>query len=61
MFSSIAIETSSWCNRRCAFCPNSVSPRSKSEEFMPLDLIEKVLNDLAAIGYRKRVELYIYN
>lgn len=61
MFSSIAIETSSQCDRRCVFCPNSVSPRSNIEEFMSMDLIEKVLDDLVAIGYRKRIELYIYN
>ena len=60
LFSTIAIETSSWCNRRCAFCPVSYSPRPRHGR-MDIELIRHVLDQLHDLSYTGRIELYIYN
>jgi MoaA/NifB/PqqE/SkfB family radical SAM enzyme len=59
LFSLISIETGAKCNRTCSFCPVSVSPRE--DEWMPLEMIEKILSDLVQLDYKKRVALYSYN
>lgn len=59
LFTSIAIETSSLCNRRCKFCPVSYAPRG--DEYMDLDLWHHILQQLADLKYNGRVELYVYN
>lgn len=59
MFNTLCLEISSYCNRRCPFCPVKYSPRPK--ELMDWSLIEKVSNELGAVNYRGRIELYIYN
>jgi len=59
LFTTISIEIGAYCNRKCWFCPNSINERPK--EFMSKALIKKILRELGAIGYDKRIELYIYN
>jgi radical SAM protein with 4Fe4S-binding SPASM domain len=59
IFNTIALETTSHCNRTCFFCPVAYGERAK--ENMPIELITKVLNELANVNYKGRIELYIYN
>ena len=59
LFTTIALETNSLCNRKCWFCPNAYNTRPN--ELMPLDLIEKVGEDLKRLKYQGRIVLYIYN
>jgi len=59
LFTTISIEIGSLCNRKCWFCPNHYHQRPN--EFMPLDTIKDILNQLKEINYDKRIELYIYN
>jgi hypothetical protein len=55
-FLSINIETTDGCNRKCSFCPNCLI--DKPPEFMPLEMYEKILAELAEGGYEGRVHLY---
>src|SRR5436190_796764 len=59
LFTTIAIEIASKCNRTCHFCPNAYFKRE--DVFMPMETLEKILNNLAALKYKGRVEFYIYN
>ena len=59
LFNTISLEIAAKCNRRCVFCPNAYFERP--DEYMPMDLIEKVVDELADMNYNGRFEPYIYN
>lgn len=54
---SIQIETTSFCNRRCVFCPNSVIPKSP-DMLMEWKTIHRVVAELQRLRYQGRVHLY---
>lgn len=58
-FNTIAIEISSLCNRKCAWCP--VAYNERPDERMSVDTLRTILEDLGGMKYDGRVELYIYN
>jgi radical SAM family protein len=45
------IETSSQCNRRCPYCPNSGVDRQKSNNFLDFGIYSKLVSELAEIAY----------
>ena len=47
----IEIETSSQCNRRCGYCPNSKFDRISRNDFLDMDVYQKVIRELAEINY----------
>jgi len=56
----IEIETSSQCNRHCAYCPNSrpdLEHRRRSNEFLDEAVFEKLLADLQEIDYAEKISL----
>jgi len=55
----INIETSSYCNRTCDFCPLSLYPRTQN--FMRDTVFDKILTELKEIGYENRIALNLYN
>lgn len=59
LFTCLSIETGSRCNRRCAFCP--VSTDTRDDEWMPMEMIEKILADLVRLGYKQRLVFHSYN
>ena len=59
LFSNIAVEISSQCNRSCKFCPNSIFERP--DEYMPMEMIERIVAELKSLKYNGRYEHYIYN
>jgi 2-deoxy-scyllo-inosamine dehydrogenase (SAM-dependent) len=44
----VEVETTTYCNRRCTYCPNSIFDRGsrKNEVLMPEDLFHKIVADL---------------
>lgn len=62
MFASVSIETTSRCNRRCNYCPNSDyqlrSQRPQKE--MDEGIFAKIIRDLAAVKYRSKIVLGHY-
>jgi hypothetical protein len=47
----IEIETSSQCNRRCSYCPNSKFDRMRDNDFLDMDIYQKMIRELAEIDY----------
>ncbi|HWQ03075.1 MAG TPA: radical SAM protein, partial [Candidatus Nitrosotenuis sp.] len=47
----VEIENHSYCNRTCSFCPNAFIDRRSENILMADALFEKLLTDLASIGY----------
>lgn len=57
----VEIETFSYCNRRCWFCPNSVVDRHSTTEYMDEALYLRLLDQLAEAGYRQMISYSRYN
>jgi len=61
MPSFIELETSTYCNRRCSWCPNSKYKRGQLKIFISFDLFIKIINDLKKISYDGQLALHGYN
>ncbi len=44
----VSLEAHSVCNQRCFFCPVSVAPRE--QYFMPTELYERIITEIADLG-----------
>jgi hypothetical protein len=58
--SKIEIETSSQCNRRCSYCPNSrpeLAHRRETNRFLDQAVFSRLLGDLKEIGYDRKISL----
>lgn len=61
-FSDINIEINTNCNRRCTYCPNSISDRgmSKNSRHMDPAIYNKLIDELAQINYRGRISPHLF-
>ncbi len=59
LFRSIYIETTSWCNFSCSFCPSSYLKREKVD--MDNSLFEKIILELKQMDYTGKIQLYQSN
>ena len=59
LFTTLCLEISSMCNRKCQFCP--VAYNHRPDEQMDEILLDKALRELSVLNYRGRIEFYIYN
>ncbi len=57
----IDIETSSRCNRKCLYCPNSQNDRLSFNEFMEESVYTSFINDLYAIDYDRELHFVGYS
>lgn len=57
----VEIETHSYCNRRCSYCPNVIGDRIGPNQRIASDIWEKILSDLSEIDYSKILALNYYN
>lgn len=57
----IEIETSTYCNRRCSFCPNSIYDRGTKQRLIDKELFRKIAAELGSAGYQGAVALHNYN
>jgi radical SAM protein with 4Fe4S-binding SPASM domain len=57
----VAFSISSFCNRRCTYCPNSVVDRKSKQNFMSDELFFNILRQLAQIDYRGQINITRYN
>lgn len=58
-FRGVFIETSTYCNRRCEYCPNSVNPMPR--HFMTQAVYEKIIEQLAAIKFSGTLCYHFFN
>jgi len=56
---SISIELSSVCNRKCPWCPVSLYQRQFGE--LPIELLHKIVDELAAENLNVPLELHFFN
>ncbi len=58
----VSIETTTYCNLRCSFCPNSKYERGliKNKKLMDINLFKKIINELSEQGYLGAVNLHFY-
>src|ERR671930_1998649 len=59
LFTRIQIQTVSWCNRSCAFCPSGKFPVEKV--FMPVEVYHRIIDQLQALNYSGRISPYLMN
>lgn len=50
--SLVEVETHSYCNRTCWFCPNAKIDRRTVKHYLPLSVYHQILEDLGSINYR---------
>jgi len=53
----VQVQTINRCNRSCAFCPSRKFPRKL--EFMSLETYQRVLDELASLGFSGRFSPYL--
>ena len=59
LFTRIQIQTVSWCNRSCAFCPSGKFPVAKT--FMPVAVYQQVIDQLHDLAFSGRISPYLMN
>ena len=57
----VEIGISSFCNRKCWFCPNSIIDRNSCNIELKEDLFLKLLNELREVNYSNSIFLHRYN
>jgi radical SAM protein with 4Fe4S-binding SPASM domain len=57
----VEIETHSYCNRRCDYCPNSIGDRLGPNIRMEDAIWQRIINDLGEIEYDSIIALNSYN
>ncbi|MBR1728692.1 MAG: radical SAM protein [Selenomonadaceae bacterium] len=55
----INLELSTYCNRKCSYCPLSIYPRQ--QEYMSKELFEKIIIQLKEMKYRAGIVLNFFN
>jgi hypothetical protein len=57
----VGISISSYCNRRCSYCPNSIADRKSAQNLMSDDLFFNILRHLTRIDYDGEINIHRYN
>jgi GTP 3',8-cyclase len=62
MFNDVNIETTTLCNRRCDYCPNSIYDRSlkQNEKLMSEAVFTKIIDDLKKIKFCGRLSPHLF-
>jgi MoaA/NifB/PqqE/SkfB family radical SAM enzyme len=59
--SRVEMETHSYCNRRCSYCPNVVGDRLGPNQLIPEDIWQTIIGGLEEIEYDELLVLNYYN
>jgi len=61
-FGAVDIDTITYCQLRCKFCPNSKYERGllKNKKIMDINLFKKIINELAEINYKGIIRPFFY-
>lgn len=60
----VEIETFTYCNRKCWFCPNASIPKRQDRagsRYMDESLYRRIMDDLASVDYRGQIQFGRYN
>ncbi len=61
LFDHIEVETINRCNGNCSFCPVNSKDDPREKTIMKVELFEKIVNQLAKIGYKGRFTTFSNN
>ena len=61
MFRIVAIETSTFCNRKCSYCPVSNETESIPKLFMKKETFYLIIKQLKDIGFSGTIMYHFYN
>jgi len=61
-FNAVGIETTTYCNLRCKWCPNSKYPRGllENKKLMETKLFKKIIDELGRIRFNGWLYLHMY-
>ena len=59
---AVAIETTTWCNRSCSYCPNSISPRGEKEfeKKLEQDTHTSIIESLHEMRFKGKLSYQFY-
>lgn len=57
----LELETSRYCNRKCAWCPNGQTGKRDEQELMPRELLKKVAAELGGAKFAGFLALHNFN
>ncbi|MEO5347434.1 MAG: SPASM domain-containing protein [Magnetococcus sp. YQC-9] len=57
----IYLEISSYCNRRCTYCPNALIDRISEKKFLPETILRSIFDNLGSIQYNGALFFHCYN
>ena len=57
----VNIETSSYCNRKCKYCPVSKETSRSLNARMTEEMFDSIVGELKEIGFKKQIALSMYN
>lgn len=60
LFSNVEIEINTDCNRRCSYCPNSVTDSVRKRN-MKKEVFERIINELKDLSFAGRISYHFYN
>ena len=60
-FTMVEVEISTACNRKCWYCPNSVTELRKTQNLMQEEIFYKLVSELVRINFHGRISYHLYN
>ncbi len=61
LFTRVSLETASFCNRACSFCPIAWSGDERGTTYMADDLFRKTIDELAELGFNGVLQMFLLN
>jgi radical SAM protein with 4Fe4S-binding SPASM domain len=58
---TVTVAISSYCNRQCSYCPNSITDRKSNRYYMSDDLFFSLMRQLTKIDYDDTIYIHRYN
>jgi len=60
-FSMVEVEINSLCNRRCAYCPVSITPPKNVPRFISRQILDRLYDELVRLRFNGRISYHFYN
>lgn len=61
LFTRVSLETTSFCNRACSFCPLAWSGEERGTTYMTDDLFRKIVEELTELGFNGVLQIFLLN